>query len=148
MVGALFLPSLLLHDNHNKVNKRKEQKPSGNANNSKNEDNPVVLSFAQLEGKCYCCGKPGHKSPECDKNDRIPKDEWAINKQQQQFLQNQNTQDSDSSGKNSSNNDKGDDKNNKPTIGWADLHYNFPLIKSFATKTMLQKFTRLQLLLL
>jgi hypothetical protein len=35
--------------------------------NSKKEpkQEKINLSFAQLEGKCYCCGKPGHKSPQC-----------------------------------------------------------------------------------
>lgn len=37
------------------------------------------LSFAQMEGKCYCCGKAGNKSPKCRFKDK-PKDEWAINK--------------------------------------------------------------------
>jgi len=31
-----------------------------------NEGNePPKLTFAQMEGKCYCCGKGGHKSPQC-----------------------------------------------------------------------------------
>ena len=45
-------------------------------------DEEINRSFAQLEGKCCCCGKAGHKSPLFrDKNK--PKDEWAINKAQQ-----------------------------------------------------------------
>jgi hypothetical protein len=47
------------------------------------EDNEMpTLSFAQMEGKCYCCGKPGHRSPDCRQKDKIPKDEWVINKSQ------------------------------------------------------------------
>jgi hypothetical protein len=41
-----------------------------------------TLSFAQMEGKCYCCGKPGHRSPDCRQKDNFPKDEWVINKSQ------------------------------------------------------------------
>jgi hypothetical protein len=29
------------------------------------KEQEVILSFAQMEGKCYCCGKPGHQSPTC-----------------------------------------------------------------------------------
>jgi hypothetical protein len=62
-------------------NKGKESKDDG-----KNDDEEVNLSFAQMEGKCYCCGKAGHKSPSCrDKNK--PKEEWAINKAQQSHAQ-------------------------------------------------------------
>jgi hypothetical protein len=32
-----------------------------------------------MEGKCYCCGKTGHKSPQCHHKEK-PKSEWAINK--------------------------------------------------------------------
>ena len=37
-----------------------------------------VLLFAQMEGKCYMCGKAGHKSPQCRLKDKVPKSEWAI----------------------------------------------------------------------
>jgi hypothetical protein len=37
------------------------------------------MSFAMLEEKCYCCGKPGHNSPACRLKDKVPKEEWAIN---------------------------------------------------------------------
>ena len=40
-------------------NKEREHKDAGK------EDEDVNLSFAQLEGKCYCCGRAGHKSPLC-----------------------------------------------------------------------------------
>ena len=32
-----------------------------------------------MEGKCYCCSKEGHRSPQCQDKDK-PKAEWAINK--------------------------------------------------------------------
>ena len=50
-------------------------------NNNNNNDNDEVLqiSMAQMDGKCYCCGKSGHKSPACRYKDK-PKAEWAINK--------------------------------------------------------------------
>ena len=48
---------------------------------NKDEDN-INFSFAQLEGRCYCCGKAGHKSPSC-RNKSKPKEEWAVSKAQQ-----------------------------------------------------------------
>ena len=60
----------------------KSNRPSKNDSkkndNEKGEDE-VTLSFAQMEGKCYCCGKAGHKSPSCRFKDK-PKEEWVINK--------------------------------------------------------------------
>jgi hypothetical protein len=38
------------------------------------------MSFAMLEGKCYCCGKSGHKSTTCRLKDSITKENWAIKK--------------------------------------------------------------------
>eukprot|EP00957_Ditylum_brightwellii_P165359 12590209-Ditylum_brightwellii.AAC.1 len=40
-----------------------------------------------MEGRCYCCGKKGHKSPQCSKKSTTPREEWAINKAQ--FVQQQ-----------------------------------------------------------
>jgi hypothetical protein len=45
----------------------------------------INLPFAQIDGKCYCCGKPRHKSTQCRFNK--PKSEWAINKVQQSHAQ-------------------------------------------------------------
>ena len=75
-----------------------------------------------MEGKCYCCGKPGHKSPDCKAKAKIPKDEWAINKSQQQHLQQSNNDDDKStSGSTMSR------KKDEPVIGWAGVHCSFAL---------------------
>jgi hypothetical protein len=77
-------PKTLLEVHNVLSNHRMEKKPEAvkkNATGSdeKNEEEPK-LSFAQLEdGKCFCCGKAGHKSPQCRHKSR-PKDAWVINK--------------------------------------------------------------------
>jgi hypothetical protein len=53
---------------------------SNDNNSSSPKEEAPEMSFAMLEGKCYCCGKPNHKSPTCCFNDKIPQEEWAINK--------------------------------------------------------------------
>jgi hypothetical protein len=68
-------------------NKGKGQNEKGREGKDKDkEDEEVNLSFAQLEGRCYCCGKAGHKSPSYREKNK-PKDEWAINKAQQSHAQ-------------------------------------------------------------
>ena len=70
-------------NNHKKPrdhNKDREQK------DARKEDEDVNLLFAQLEGKCYCCGRAGNKSPSCRKKNK-PKEESAINKAQQSHAQ-------------------------------------------------------------
>ena len=69
-------------------NNRNNRGDNNNRNNSNQEEtDELKLSFAQMEGMCYCCGKSGHKSPNCRHKDKIPRNEWAINKLQQQYLQ-------------------------------------------------------------
>jgi len=51
-----------------------------NERNKNDKDEPVMLFFAQLEGRCWCCGKINHKSDKCRMREKIPKPEWAINK--------------------------------------------------------------------
>ena len=60
-----------LKDNHKERQQNKQQ--------DDDDGETIQLSFAQLEGKCYCCGKAGHKSPQC-RNKNKPKSEWAINR--------------------------------------------------------------------
>ena len=39
-----------------------------------------------MKGKCYCCEKAGHMSPQCQFKDK-PRAEWTINKSQQSHVQ-------------------------------------------------------------
>ena len=70
--------------NKKKANDQKANE-RGDSKRDKEDETPA-LSFAQMEGKCYCCGKGGHKSPQCRHKDR-PKDQWAINKAKEQSEQ-------------------------------------------------------------
>jgi hypothetical protein len=58
-------------DNTVKTNKNNSSAPK--------EEAPEMF-FAMMEGKCYCCGNPNHKSSACRLKDEIPKEEWDINK--------------------------------------------------------------------
>lgn len=105
----------------NETNKNKDQKGDG-----KEDEEVLDLSFAQMEGKCYCCGKAGHKSPSCrDKNK--PKDEWAINKAQQSHAQT-TASSSDTStvtsatAKSSQSSSAGKGDSNITQSGWAGAH--------------------------
>ena len=72
-------------------NKNKQYHKHPKANN-KNEDKEgkdnTPLSFAQMEGSCYCCGKPGHKYPDWKTNYKVKQYEWVINKAQQHVQSN------------------------------------------------------------
>jgi hypothetical protein len=85
---------------------------------SDNEES-TPLSFAQMEGKCYCCGKKGHRSPECYSKDKIPKEEWAVNKSQQHAHKKNDDAASVSESTTSSK------EKVEMEIGWAGLHCSF-----------------------
>jgi hypothetical protein len=102
----------------------KVKKPDQNHHNKskpkedKDDEEVTPLSFPQMEGKCYCCGKPGHKAPECRSKEKTPREEYAINKSQQQHVQSKN------------NNAKSTDGSTITTkkeavVGWTGLHCAF-----------------------
>ena len=63
-----------------KRKKNDDKNKHNDKNKNKDKDDHVVLSFAQMEGRCYCYGKANHRSDKCRDRDKIPKPEWAINK--------------------------------------------------------------------
>ena len=71
-------------DNEYMEKKKKLQKQPPSSSNAqatpaKKEEENVNLSFAQMEGRCYCCSKKGHMSNKCRFKDK-PKSEWLMNK--------------------------------------------------------------------
>jgi hypothetical protein len=100
--------------------KKPDQKHHNKSKPKEDKDDEEVtpLSFAQMEGKCYCCGKPGDKSPECRSKEKIPREEWAINKSQQQHVQPKND-DAKSTGGSTITTKK------EAVVGWTGLHCSF-----------------------
>jgi hypothetical protein len=46
--------------------KDKDKSNKNSKDNKEDKDEQEVpMSFAQLKGRRYCCGKPGHRSPDC-----------------------------------------------------------------------------------
>ena len=69
------------HKSNTNVNKSPQE-----THKKDKESEKINLSFAQVEGKCYCCRKTGHMSPQCRFKDK-PREEWFINKTQQLHVQ-------------------------------------------------------------
>merc|ERR1712226_1065817 len=65
------------------TNKEKSNKIQRNNNRKQEENTNMRYTFSTIEGRCYICGKPGHKSPQCKMKAKIPKEEWAITKAKQ-----------------------------------------------------------------
>ena len=108
-----------------KIQKRENSNQSANSKEKKYES--VMLSFAQLEGHCYCCGKVGHKQPNCYQKDKTPRKDWAINKAQSHAQEKSAEQSWLSNLRNSSNlteSTKNTKKNNSH-VGWAGVHCQF-----------------------
>ena len=65
------------HDNAENKRQNSQKKPQDKTNGDDKNEVPKEQSFAQADKTaCYCCGKPGHKSPDCSKKDKIPEGEW------------------------------------------------------------------------
>ncbi|KAL7556597.1 hypothetical protein ACA910_003488 [Epithemia clementina (nom. ined.)] len=110
--------------NENKQDSNRKDKKEG-----QDGQEPLVMSFAQMEGKCYCCGKAGHKSPECRYKDKA-KEEWAINKAKREQSHNQTgppSQINEQQLANAQQSQAGSlttTTENKSIHGWAGVHIN------------------------
>ena len=61
----LEVMNVLINHWYDNENQTKHHKKGQGHNNNKDEDkneNVPVLAF-MVDGRCYCCGKVGHKSP-------------------------------------------------------------------------------------
>ena len=109
-------------NSRNQISREKE-----NANET---EEPILLTFAQIEGRCYCCGKPGHKSPQCKLKDVKPRHEWYINTVQltQTKILDLKEQDSDTASTrimiDADTNSTITKKSSLKKMGWTNLHYN------------------------
>ena len=110
-----------------------QQPRKSKTNKNEDKEEPLALSFAQMEGRCYCCGKKGHKSPQCRESKNKPKEEWAINKAKAQETQEQSHANVDTSNSNQSTTSQTDSTsaatssvpdtdNTNQQVGWSGAH--------------------------
>ena len=54
-------------------NKRGNKDGKNTNKDQKHENLQDILAFTQMECRYFCCGKPGHKSPQCRQRNKIPR---------------------------------------------------------------------------
>jgi hypothetical protein len=116
--------NVLSNHKFNVIKKKQEnnnthhQRANPHKNKEKDKESTPLL-FVQMEGRCYCCGRPEHKSPDCRNKDKTPRDEWAIHKAQQ------HAESSSDAASLSGSTVSSKSKIGEPAIGWAGLHCSF-----------------------
>ena len=86
-----------------------------------NKSTTSETSFAQFSGvTCYCCGKKGHKSPQCPEKDTRPRNQWTIRRAEQHL---QAEADGDDDGSIASHATSGTNRSFK-NKGWSGLQVN------------------------
>ena len=93
-----FDAAYLEREKKRKANRDKQQAERDEQSQEQELEQQREATFAQFEGKCWCCGKTGHRSPSCPHKNSKPKNEWAINKTKemqhaQQIIDNADTHD-------------------------------------------------------
>ena len=77
--------NVLSNPRFDNINSRSADKDKRDKQNEKfyekqqDKKESAEVSFAQMEGKCYCCRKSGHMSKNCRHKSK-PKSEWVVNK--------------------------------------------------------------------
>jgi len=115
------------HDQSNRDHQQGKAKNTTNRNHNK-EGAETETSFVQ--GKkliCYCCGKKGHRVPDCKDRNCIAHDDWFINKAQQHYqekiIENKST-------------DNNNDQNKTNQDNWSGFQYISTTARpSFYSKT-------------
>jgi hypothetical protein len=72
-----------------KWSRNDQRKDENESISTKTSETSSATSFAQggKDKSCYCCGQKGHMSPECPNKDSIKKEDWAIKKANQHFME-------------------------------------------------------------
>ena len=96
-----------------KMDNAKDFSKNQNKFNKKKPEDTLNISFAQMKGLCYCCGKHGHLSTDCRYKNK-PKSEWFIN-QEPNKEEHSNVQVQDEGGNLEA-------QESKKSIGWAGVH--------------------------
>ena len=84
MLNAHDWDNCKINPNKSKQNnndKKKSDTVTSNKTEAMPDESTIMsgLTFAQMEGSCYCCCKRGHLSSRCPEKSK-PKSEWAANK--------------------------------------------------------------------
>ena len=85
------------------------------------------MSFAMLEGKCYCCGKGGHRSSTCRLKEKTAREDWAINKAKAKETPKKESEQShvNSNSNNNNNQSSSTSSNDSTSEGWSGAHVQF-----------------------
>ena len=116
--------------NYTKYRHGQKNQNSKDKGNTEEHEEPLSSTFTQIEGKCCCCDKSGHKAPQYKYKSTKLRSEWFTNN----VLLTQNKIESSSNNNSSTDSTKDisiysrdstiTSKSSPKQIGWTNLHYN------------------------